>query len=98
RWFWYEVLKMSPLIGRSIVATILAVALGSAGIAAHAAEAPHSPDHLKVIIVDTQRVIHESKAGKAIQVQLQQRFASYQKNFAKQEADLKSTRQELQKQ
>jgi Skp family chaperone for outer membrane proteins len=74
------------------------VAVGSAGGAARAADPPHAPTSVKVIVVDTQRVIHESKAGKAIEAQLQQRFAAYQKDFAKQEAELKSNRQALQKQ
>ena len=89
---------MLPIIGRCALAGILAVAVGSTGTAALAADPPHAAASVKVIVVDTQRVIHESKAGKAIEAQLQQRFATYQKDFAKQEAELKSTRQALQKQ
>src|SRR6185437_3037910 len=89
---------MLPIIGRCALAGILAVAVGSTGTAALAADPPHAAASVKVIVVDTQRVIHESKAGKAIEAQLQKRFASYQKDFAKQEAELKSTRQELAKQ
>src|SRR6185312_11373943 len=88
---------MLAIIGRCAVAAIVAVLFGAAGTA-RAADPPRAASAVKVIVVDTQRVIHESKAGKAIEAQLQKRFATYQKDFAKQEAELKSTRQELAKQ
>jgi outer membrane protein len=80
---------------RCAILVTTALALGSLGSVAHAADAPLA---VNVIIVDQARVLHESKAGKAIEAQLQQRYASYQQNISKQEADIASAQQDLQKQ
>jgi outer membrane protein len=49
-------------------------------------------------VVDMQRVLQESKAGKMIQSQMQQQVSSYQKNLAKQDQELAATQQDLQRQ
>src|SRR5262245_20305294 len=62
------------------------------------AEAADPPTSVTILVVDTQRVMGESKAGKAIQQQVQQRVQSYQQGLSKQEQALASAQQDLQKQ
>jgi outer membrane protein len=76
-----------------LVATLLT--LGSAASEVHAADPPPA---INVIIVDQARVLHDSKVGKAILAQLQQRDASYQQSISKQEQELAAAQQDLQKQ
>jgi Skp family chaperone for outer membrane proteins len=80
---------------RCAILVTTALTLGSLGSVAHAVDAPSA---VNVIVVDQARVLHESKAGKAIEAQLQQRYASYQQSLSKQETELASAQQDLQKQ
>jgi Skp family chaperone for outer membrane proteins len=68
------------------------------GCGAFAVRAADTPSSLVVLVVDARRVMIDSKAGKAIQMQMQQQFASYQKNISQQEQELVSAQQELQRQ
>lgn len=75
-----------------------AVAADPAAAAAPAAPAPApaaAPVAPIIVIIDFDRIMQESKAGKSIQGQMQQRVATYQKTFAQQESDLNNSRQEL---
>ncbi|HZS83717.1 MAG TPA: OmpH family outer membrane protein [Stellaceae bacterium] len=89
---------MSMMLARRAAVAVALLAAGSIASAASAADAPAAPPAINVMVVDTARVLHESKAGKAIESQLRQRYTSYQQSISKQEADLASAQQELQKQ
>lgn len=71
--------------------TALAVSLG-APVAANAA-AP-----VTVIVVDTQRVLEESKAGRAFQSQMREKVQAYQKGISQQDQQFYAERQELERQ
>jgi outer membrane protein len=51
-----------------------------------------------VIVVDPDRILQESKVGKSVQAQIQEKASSYQKNVSQQEQELYSERQEIEKQ
>lgn len=53
---------------------------------------------VSVIIVDTQRVLEESKAGKALQSQMREKVQTYQKGISQQDQQFYSERQELERQ
>src|ERR1700737_2525226 len=86
---------MRSMIGRWAAAGLVLTAVGCGAFAVRAADAPSS---LVVLVVDARRVMIDSKAGKAIQTQMQQQFATYQKNISQQEQELVSAQQELQRQ
>jgi outer membrane protein len=86
---------MSAFLRRRSLAAIL-VASAIASGPALAADAPSQP--LTVVVVDTQRVLEESKAGKTIQSQMQQQVSNYQKNISKQDQELSAAQQDLQRQ
>jgi outer membrane protein len=79
-----------------LAATLAAGVAVAAGLPAHAADQPGVQP--VVLVVDMQRVLQESKAGKMIQSQMQQQVSSYQKNLAKQDQELAATQQDLQRQ
>jgi outer membrane protein len=91
-----------------ILALALMIAAGSPGFAADApaaaaAPAPAPAPALQappptLIVIDFERILQESKAGKSVSEQLQQRAGSFQKGFQQQEADLNTAQQELMRQ
>jgi outer membrane protein len=89
-----------------ILALALMIAAGSPGFAADApaaAAAPAPAPALQappptLIVIDFERILQESKAGKSVSEQLQQRAGSFQKGFQQQEADLNTAQQELMRQ
>ena len=82
---------------RSLLAAMVAAGAAAAGLPAHAADQP-PVQPVVVLVVDMQRVLQESKAGKTIQSQMQQQVSTYQKSLAKQDQDLAATQQDLQRQ
>src|SRR5258707_7735082 len=88
---------MFAKLRRHTLATIFAVGAAMAGLPAHAADQP-PVQSVVVLVVDMQRVLQESKAGKMIRSQMQQQVSSYQKSLAKQDQDLAATQQDLQRQ
>ena len=78
----------------------LAVAAGAVGTAGRAVLAADQPagQSLVVVVVDTSRVLQESKAGKTIQSQMQQQVTTYQKSISKQDEELSAAQQDLQRQ
>ena len=78
----------------------LAVAAGAVGTAGPAVLAADQPagQSLVVVVVDTSRVLQESKAGKTIQSQMQQQVTTYQKSISKQDEELSAAQQDLQRQ
>jgi Skp family chaperone for outer membrane proteins len=87
---------MSARLRRHIFA--LAVAAGAIGAAAPASLAADAGQPLVVVVVDTSRVLQESKAGKTIQSQMQQQVSTYQKTITKQDEELSAAQQDLQRQ
>jgi outer membrane protein len=87
---------MRAVIGRRVAAGLVLLAIGCGGFAVRAADAPSSS--LVVLVVDARRVMIDSKAGKTIQTQMQQQFASYQKGISQQEQELVTAQQDLQRQ
>jgi outer membrane protein len=88
---------MFAKLRRHTLAVTIAAAAAMAGLPAHAADQP-LVQPVAVLVVDTQRVLQESKAGKMIQSQMQQQVSTYQKSLAKQDQDLAATQQDLQRQ
>jgi outer membrane protein len=89
---------MSARLRRHIFA--LAVVAGAVGAASPASLAADQPagQSLVVVVVDTARVVQESKAGKTIQSQMQQQAGIYQKTITKQDEELSAAQQDLQRQ
>ena len=87
---------MSAKLRRYSLAVMLAAGAVMAGLPAHAADQPSLQP--VVLVVDIQRVLQESKAGKMIQSQMQQQVSTYQKTLAKQDQELAATQQDLQRQ
>src|ERR1700681_4038293 len=89
---------MSAKLRRHILA--LAVATWAVSAPAPASLAADQPagQSLVVIVVDTARVVQESKAGKTIQSQMQQQVSTYQKSITKQDEELSTAQQDLQRQ
>src|ERR1700692_2426406 len=89
---------MSAKMRRHILA--LAVAAWTVGVAGPASLAADQPagQSLVVVVVDTTRVLQESKAGKTIQSQMQQQVSVYQKTITKQDEELSAAQQDLQRQ
>jgi outer membrane protein len=88
---------MFAKLRRSTLAALFTAGAAMAGLPAHAADQP-TVQPVVVLVVDMQRVLQESKAGKMIQSQMQQQVSSYQKSLAKQDQDLAATQQDLQRQ
>lgn len=88
---------MLAKLRRYTLAVTIAAGAAMAGLPAHAADQP-PVQPVVVLVVDMQRVLQESKAGKMIQSQMQQQVSAYQKNLAKQDQDLAATQQDLQRQ
>src|ERR1700732_1544996 len=88
---------MSGTIRRYSLAVMLAALAALAGLPAHSADQP-VVQPVAVLVVDMQRVLQESKAGKMIQSQMQQQVSAYQKTLAKQDQELAATQQDLQRQ
>src|SRR5436309_3269246 len=86
---------MRAMIGRRAAAILVLLAVGCGGFGVHAADAS---SNLVVLVVDARHVMIDSKAGKAIQAQMQTQFGSYQKNISQQEQELVAAQQELQRQ
>lgn len=84
--------------GRRAVMAVIALAVGSSSLAAYAAPPPPATAGVVILVVDTRRVMGDSKAGKAIQSQMQQQVSTYEKSISQQEQELMSTQQELQRQ
>src|SRR5258708_12413487 len=76
---------------------VAAGAVGTAGPAVLAADQP-AAQSIVVVVVDTSRVLQESKAGKMIQSQMQQQVGTYQKSITKQDEELSTAQQDLQRQ
>jgi outer membrane protein len=84
-------------------AGVLAAALLTAASPGYAADAPAAPAPTSagqtpaptLIVLDFERILQESKAGKSVSQQLQQRAATFQKAFQQQEAELNTAQQEL---
>jgi outer membrane protein len=89
---------MSVNLRRFSLALMLATVTHGGGVPAVAADTPASGQPLVLMVVDTQRVLQESKAGKAIQSQMQGQVANYQKSLARQEEELSTAQQDLQRQ
>ena len=73
----------------------LAVATVAAEAQQQAVPAPGGP---MLLVVDAQAIMRESKAGKGLAQQADQQRQSFQKETAKNEADLRSQRDELERQ
>jgi outer membrane protein len=88
------------------LAAILALAFMTAGSASYAADAPAAPPAPAVqappaptlIVLDFERILQDSKAGKSLAQQLQQRAAAFQKNFQQLEGELNTDQQTLARQ
>jgi outer membrane protein len=89
---------MSVFFARGAVVTLLALAISTSSYAAGPAAAPPAAQPISVIVVDSHRVLAESKAGKAIDTQMQAKATSYDKSFAQEEQDLAAVEQELRRQ
>ena len=99
---------MSANLRRHSLAVTVAAWAIAAGLPAFAADPPpQSPaqstgqpagQSIVVVVVDTQRVLAESKAGKTIQAQMQQQVTNYQKTISKQDQELSVAQQDLQRQ
>lgn len=90
---------MKTLFSHSVLAAAFILALSvTAPVMAADPPASGAPPAPLIIIVDFQRILQESKAGKAIQSQIQQRVATYQKSFSDLEKELGSQQQELSRQ
>src|SRR5450432_1223141 len=88
--------KLGGLAGALAVALITVA--GSPGNAADPAPAPAAALQAPaptLIVIDFERILLESKAGKSVTQQLQQRAGTFQKTFQQQEADLNTAQQEL---
>ena len=89
---------MSAKLRRHIfVLAVAAWAAGATGSVVLAADQP-AGQSLVVVVVDTSRVLQESKAGKMIQSQMQQQVGTYQKSITKQDEELSTAQQDLQRQ
>src|SRR6266566_3398451 len=89
---------MSAKLRRHVFALAVAAWVASAaGSAVLAADQP-AGQALVVVVVDTTRVLQESKAGKMIQSQMQQQVGTFQKSIAKQDEELSTAQQDLQRQ
>jgi outer membrane protein len=88
---------MFAKLRRYTLAMTIAAGAAMAGLPARAADQP-LVQPVAVLVVDMQRVLQESKAGKMIQSQMQQQVSTYQKSLAKQDQDLAATQQDLQRQ
>src|SRR5260221_2618092 len=88
---------MSLLLCRYPLAATIAAWVIAAGLPALAADAPLAQS-LVVVVLDTQRVLEESKAGKTIQSQMQQQVSNYQKTISKQDQELSAAQEDLQRQ
>jgi len=89
---------MEKLTGRLAVVALLAALAAPPSGTALAADAPSAGPAAIVLVIDPDRVRADSKAGKAIQSQLQQRYNEYQQALKKQDGDLLAAQQELQRQ
>ena len=87
---------MSATFVRRVVVTVLALMVSTSSYAADAAPPQAAP--AAIIVVDSHRVLTESKAGKAIYAQMQAKATSYDKGFAQEEQELAGVQQELQRQ
>jgi outer membrane protein len=88
---------MSAMLRRYSLAVMLATGAAASGLPAHGADQP-LVQPVAVLVVDMQRVLQESKAGKMIQSQMQQQVSTYQKTLAQQDQELAATQQDLQRQ
>ncbi len=88
---------MPVVFRRYPVAVTIAAWMIAASLPVLAADPPPAQS-IVVVVVDTQRVLEESKAGKTIQSQMQQQVSTYQKNISKQDQDLSAAQQDLQRQ
>jgi outer membrane protein len=89
---------MSAKLRRHIFASAVAVWAVSAVVPASLAADQPAGQSLVVVVVDTTRVLQESKAGKTIQSQMQQQVSVYQKTITKQDEELSAAQQDLQRQ
>ncbi|MDB5407536.1 MAG: hypothetical protein JWL84_2448 [Rhodospirillales bacterium] len=88
------------------LAGMLALAVMTAAPASYAADAPATPPAAAVqappaptlIVLDFERILQDSKAGKSLAQQLQQRAATFQKSFQQLEAELNTDQQTLARQ
>jgi outer membrane protein len=87
---------MSAKLRRLTLAVAVAAWAAAAGLPASAADP--APQNIHVVVLDTQRVMQESKAGKAISSQMQQQISVYQKTISKQDEELSAAQQDLQRQ
>ena len=88
---------MSGNSRRYLLALAVAIWVTAGGFSAKAADAA-AAQPIVVVVVDTQRVLEESKAGKTIKSQMQQHVSSYQKTISKQDQELSAAQQDLQRQ
>src|SRR5690348_17289445 len=83
----------------AFAAAIGSALLGTAGAPVEAATAAPAPaKSLVVLVVDTQKVVQDSKAGQAVRAQMQERMARYQKGISKQDEEFKAAQAELSRQ
>jgi Skp family chaperone for outer membrane proteins len=87
---------LSFVLRRTRFAALLALAAIALPVSLRAQQAPPAPP--VVLVVDVQHLLRVSKAAKAVQQQLEAQRATYQKDFSKQEADLRASGGELQRQ
>jgi Skp family chaperone for outer membrane proteins len=80
---------------RHVVLSLVGAAAVAGGVGAQAADGQPG---VVALIVDARRIMIDSKAGKAIQAQMQQQASAYQKSVGQQEQELIAAQQELQRQ
>lgn len=88
---------------KTFLASAIALSVLSAAYPARSAEAPKTPAAAvtaspKIVVVNVQEVMRNSKAAKSMMEQLEKKRSSYEAEFSKQQSDLKKTRQDIEKQ
>lgn len=89
---------MLATFARGAAVALLALMINTSSFAAGPAASPAPAPPASVIVVNSHRVLTESKAGKAILTQMQAKATSYDKAFAQEEQELAGVQQELQRQ
>jgi outer membrane protein len=81
-----------------LIAALLPIGLASAVAQQQPAAAAPQPVAINIGIIDDQQIIQNSKAGKALQAELNRQYSTFKTEISQQETALRNQAQELQQQ
>jgi outer membrane protein len=78
--------------------TLVLLAVAGSATAQAAAAQSAAPAPLSILVVDVERLLRDSKAAKSIQHQIEQQRSTYTKDLSKQENEIRTAREDLERQ